>query len=299
MSESQLSSLDSSSADQILAEELVEQVLMKLGLACRPAVDLSGLSRVYDAWCRSVPFDNLRKLIHVNENNPSVLPGDTAVDFFQSWLRHSTGGTCWSGNGALHALLTSLGFVASRGIATMLVAPDLPPNHGTVLVKMDDTLYVVDASILHERPLRLDLSNPAETALHLFPLKVTNSDDKWHIWWQPLHLLDGIQCRLDSYPTTHADFQRRYEMSREWSPFNYQLTARKIRGEKTVGIGFGKWVELSSTGSPSIQIIGEEARSRYLIENLGYSEEIVSRLPADRSTPPPPWSETAKKSGQL
>jgi hypothetical protein len=55
-------------------------------------------------------------------------------------------------------LLVSLGFNASRGMGTMLVAPNVPPNHGAVLVVCDEARYVVDASILHSEPLRLDTS---------------------------------------------------------------------------------------------------------------------------------------------
>jgi N-hydroxyarylamine O-acetyltransferase len=37
----------------------------------------------------------------------------------------------------------------------MMVAPNLPPNHGTALVDLPDGRYVVDASILHVEPLPL------------------------------------------------------------------------------------------------------------------------------------------------
>jgi len=42
-----------------------------------------------------VPFDNVRKLIHVKSGKAGPLPGGTAEDFFTAWLRHGTGGTCW------------------------------------------------------------------------------------------------------------------------------------------------------------------------------------------------------------
>ena len=42
----------------------------------------------------------------------------------------------------------------------MLVAPHIPPNHGTVLVACDEMRYVVDASMLHGEPLRLDPDTP-------------------------------------------------------------------------------------------------------------------------------------------
>ena len=39
-----------------------------------------------------------------------------------------------AGNGALHAMLMSLGFEAIRVMGTMHAAPEAPPTHGTVLV---------------------------------------------------------------------------------------------------------------------------------------------------------------------
>jgi hypothetical protein len=107
-----------------LSPDLLERVLSRLGLSATPAPDLNGLKTVYAAWCRGVPFDNIRKLIHVQTQTPGVLPGDSAQDFFEAWLKYSTGGTCWAGNGALHSLLVTLGFAAHRGVATMLVAPE-------------------------------------------------------------------------------------------------------------------------------------------------------------------------------
>src|SRR5690242_5074380 len=119
-----------------LPQSLIEKILAKLGLPTVPTIDLKGLDAIYSQWCRKVPFDNVRKLIHVKAGNLEPLPGDNSVDFFENWLKYGTGGTCWAGNGALFALLSALGFDSSRGVATMLVAPDVPPNHGTVLVRI-------------------------------------------------------------------------------------------------------------------------------------------------------------------
>src|SRR5262245_66212075 len=105
---------------EALSIDLLERVLTQLGLSDRPAPRLHGLQTLYAAWCRKVPFDNVRKLIHLHNHYPGPLPGDDVVDFFEAWLRHGTGGTCWAGNGALQVLLASLGFAAFRGLATML-----------------------------------------------------------------------------------------------------------------------------------------------------------------------------------
>ena len=46
--------------EQYLAPDLVERVLSALGFSRAPAPELEGLARVYAAWCRRVPFDNVR-----------------------------------------------------------------------------------------------------------------------------------------------------------------------------------------------------------------------------------------------
>jgi len=142
-------------ATAALDNDLVERVLERLGLRRRPDVSLPALADLYDRWSRRVPFDNIRKLIHVRGNDPRPLPGDSPNEFFEAWLRHGTGGTCWGGNGALCELLIALGYDARRAAATMMVAPDIPPNHGSVVAHLDGRRYVVDASMLFVEPLPL------------------------------------------------------------------------------------------------------------------------------------------------
>jgi len=55
---------------QGLSRDLLEQVLSRLGLSDRPALTLDGLQTLYAAWCRKVPFDNVRKLIHLHDHTP-------------------------------------------------------------------------------------------------------------------------------------------------------------------------------------------------------------------------------------
>jgi len=277
-----------------LATDLLERVLMQLGLSERPAPTFDGLQTLYAAWCRKVPFDNVRKLIHVHHHDPGPLPGDDAAEFLEAWLTYGTGGTCWAGNGALHALLVSLGFQASRGMGTMLVAPHIPPNHGTVLVACDETRYVVDASILHGEPLRLDASMPTGITHPAWGVQCSMRDGHWHIRWRPIHMPDGLDCRLDHLQVTRETFQERHEQTRPWSPFNYELYARLHCGEAVVGTTGGQRVELNGAGGVVYRRLEGDDRLRLLVDELGMQEEIVQRLPPDTPTPPPPWSRTAQ-----
>jgi arylamine N-acetyltransferase len=111
-------------ATEALPEQLVQQILARLGFNRRSTPTIDALRAVYSAWCERVPFDNIRKLIHVRSANAAPLPGSTAQDFFEAWLKFGTGGTCWPGAGALHAFLRVLGFDAVRAIGTMMAASD-------------------------------------------------------------------------------------------------------------------------------------------------------------------------------
>ena len=280
--------------DAKLSPDIAERVLAKLGFAGSPAPTFENLRVIYAAWCRGVPFDNVRKLIHVRAGNSGPLPGSTAEDFLEAWLKHGTGGTCWSGAGAFHALLALLGFDAARGVGTMLVAPELPPNHGTVVATFGEARYLVDCSILHGEPLRLEEDAETRVEHPAWGVRCARRDGRLRVSWRPLQRLDGLECRLERFGATCPEFQDFHDQTRGWSPFNYEVTARTNRGDRVVGLAFGKAVSLEADGSFRETAVTHADRVRVLIEDIGLSEEIVDQLPEDIATPPPPDSRTAQ-----
>lgn len=287
------SSRPSADSEEYLPEPLLRKVLEALEIERTLPVGMDLLKSVYEAWCRSIPFDNVRKVLHLASGNPAPLAGGSAVDFFEAWLRYRTGGTCWANAGATHALLTALGFDAVRGIGTMMAAPSLPPNHGTVLVRLEDEAYLIDGSIQCAEPLRLDENHPTEVTHPAWGLRCAMEEGRWHIDWRPLHKTDGFVCRLESFGASGEDFRKNYEHTRGWSPFNYQISARINRGNEVVGIAFGQAVSLLDDGRVATYPLTREQRDRILIEDIGIREELVTQLPEDVPTPPPPGSRTA------
>ena len=148
-------------------------------------------------------------------------------------------------------MLVSLGFGATRGMGTMHAAPEAPPTHGTVLVTCDETWYVVDASILHSAPLPLHESAPTGVAHPVWGVHCTKRDGTWFIRWRPLHQPEGLDCRLQYLHVSRETFRERHEQSRAWSPFNYEVYARAIRGETMVGVAHGQRVAFDSAGGVS------------------------------------------------
>jgi N-hydroxyarylamine O-acetyltransferase len=281
------------SSAQPLPPQLLERVLARLGFSAPPAPDRAGLAALYAAWCRSVPFDNVRKLIHLRAGDPAPLPGDTPEDFFAGWLAHGAGGTCWAVHGALTALFSASGFDARRGIATMLVAPNLPPNHGTASVRMDGEALLVDGCMQHGEPLPLDAARETQVAHPAYGVRARPEGAKWLVRWRSPFTLDGMDCRIESLAGDAASFRSLHEQTRAWSPFNSQLFARVHRGGGVVLAARGERIRLDPGGGVSRSPLAGEARLRFLIEEVGLSEELARRVPEDVPTPPPPGSAAA------
>ncbi len=281
------------STNGALPPALVERVLAKLGLASRPAADRAGLAGLYAAWVRSVPFDNTRKLIALRAGRPGPLPGDSSRDFLEGWLVDGAGGTCWAMHGAFTEILRACGFRAERGIATMLVAPDLPPNHGTTSARIDGQNLLVDACIQHGEPLLLDPR--LETGIHhpAHGVHVRPDAGKWILRWRSPFAPGSMDCRIDSLTSDAAEFRAYHESTRGWSPFNYQLFARVHRNGGVLLAVRGERVVIDEKGKESRSPLAGEDRLRFLVEELGLEESFARTVPQDVEMPPPPGSAAA------
>jgi len=263
----------------------VVAALARLGVD-RPTPDLAGLRAVYAAWCQAVSFDNVLKLIHLNEERSWPLPGSTADDFFDSWLACGAGGTCWAGNGALHDLLAELGFEVERAVATMLSSPDAFANHGSVVATLDGVRWITDASILSGEPLRIPAPDEPSGAGPLPRCEWLNGSPS--VVWQILTEPDGFVCRFERIGITDDQWHALHERTVAWSPFNYALSARVMRGATTVGVSSEQRYGFDESGALSATPIDRNERVRFLVEELGIAEALARRVPNDRPVPSRP-----------
>jgi N-hydroxyarylamine O-acetyltransferase len=96
----------------------------------------------------------------------------------------------------------------------MLVAPGAMPNHGTVLVACEGGRYLVDASMLHGAPLRLDDGLPTEVEHPAWGVRSFRRHGHWHVRWRPLHMPNDLECsvyrleQLDAPARASAPFTR-------------------------------------------------------------------------------------------
>ena len=262
---------------------VVAAVLERFGIA-PPSRDLAGLRAVYAAWCRSVSFDNVLKMIHVAEERPGSLPGSTAEGFFEDWLACGAGGTCWAGNGALHGLLEALGFDAQRAIATMMPARSPAPNHGSVVISLEGEQWITDASILTGAPIRIPA--PGEPTGGGSLPRFEWLDGQPAVVWRTLSVPDGFPCRIERIGADHAEWDAFHRESGVSSPFNFELSARVMRATATIGVSPGERFTIEADGSITTSPQDHAARRRFLIEELGISEDTAHRLPDDRPVPP-------------
>jgi arylamine N-acetyltransferase len=279
-------------ARTLLERPLVDEVIKKLTGGPQPSLDMEGLAALYDAWCRKIPFDNLLKRISL-ERGDSLLPGDDPDLFFRNWLYHGVGGTCWAGSNALCALLRSLGFAARRAVATMHRGRSDTPNHGTVIVRLEQHSYLVDTSMLHRRPLPLPEAGCLPPCSDSGGIDWVKYGNPMTLRWQPLHMPEGCLCTLWRRKVSRRHFCRENQRTRRWSPFNFSIHTRIIKGDVTVGIAEGHLLHIAADGAWTRTPATFEEIRRFLGRELGVSDYFLERLPPDRSTPPPPKSTTA------
>lgn len=267
-----------------LPDALVQRVLARLGIPA-PRPDADGLGALYLAWCREVPWDNVQKRIAIAEGRP-VLAGAEPVEFFENFLRDGTGGTCWPSSGALHALLTALGFDARRVIGDMQMRTSgKSPTHGAEIVRVDGAEWLVDSSMLNERPFELRRSEVTAIADGLHPMRAEpNADGMWLVTWQSYGRDEPITCWIYEDDATHQRFLERYEASRV-KGFSYGLTFRKNRPDGV--LAFGRSTR-SFKDAKTLTITRTDVADRVagLIGEGGLSPEIVARLPEDEPEPP-------------
>lgn len=239
-----------------------------------PPADLDGLRSTYAAWCLSVPFDNIAKVIALRTTPEQPLPGMDASEFFERWLQHGVGGTCWTTANAICELLLSLGFGARRVAGSMRDSGYL--GHGSVKVRIDDTDWLVDSSLLTDIPL--PITNDVFIADdRVFGSESEPTGDGNHIVWADLPPNPTlIPCRLLVDPTDHAYYVERFEASRTRSPFNAHLYIRRNRRAERLVINAKTRILKTTEGTEKRDLSGE-ALCDSLVSEFAISEELVSK----------------------
>ncbi len=137
----------------IIPSVTVQKVLSRFNITDLEC-NQEGLEKIYQAWCRNIPFDNFWKRLDLAKtpfiNKDQIDP----TTFFEAWLEHGIGGTCWTTTNALQHLLVEIGF-QSRIVGGSMGDMGMV-NHGSLIVTTNDGQeFIVDSSISNETPIEV------------------------------------------------------------------------------------------------------------------------------------------------
>ena len=116
----------------------------------------------------------------------------------------------------------------------------------------------------------------------------SGSTGKPSVTWRILPVPDGFPCRIERIGADALEWDALHQRTAGWSPFNYQLNVRLLRGETSIGVAAGQRFEFDRDGTLSASPLDRDGRIRFLIEEIGISEQIARRVPDDRPIPPRP-----------
>jgi arylamine N-acetyltransferase len=273
----------------MLSAELLNRVISKLGLPGRPSLDLAGLNATYAAYSGHIPNDNIQKRIWLAGDKSRPVTGGDPTQFFESWLAHGTGGTCFPSNGALCELLCGLGFEAWRILgAVTMEGIEQDGNHGTVLVRIDGANYLVDAQLAAFAALPLIAGVSASTGRGIHDISAVPRGDEFEIQWYPgSNRETPMITRLDLKrgPVNQDVFLSQYALSalrdRRRSPFNEALFIGRHFADRILNVGRKTRTEIFADNVVRKQEITLDERAQILVDEFGISAEIVRAIPPD------------------
>jgi N-hydroxyarylamine O-acetyltransferase len=285
-----------------LSADQIECILAKFGLSDYPEADENGLQALYHAWCRKVPFDNTLWRLYLASDCSGAMPGETAKDFFDSWLKFGTGGICYPSAGALHALLTHLGFNVCPILSWM---PDL--MHSSLAVECDGTTYYVDQAVPHSEPIALDQAAKTEPSSPGWGMRVFFESARWHYRWMAFRQPEVQEMGCVFAPWQYSKPMGRetleqnlelYSRKKEWSPYNYNINARLFKGDFLMRVVEGKKeVIIDRSGQIIQRALTRNEVLEVLVDAFGISEEIVRQLPECGPSIDRRRAETDRRSG--
>lgn len=255
----------------MLGEKLLERILERLGLPTLPHPEHDGLSAIYAAWCTSVPFDNIAKLIALRSGSAGALPGLDATEFFDRLLEHGIGGTCWPSSNALFELLVSSGFNARRIAGSMRDTGIV--SHASIKVSLGGIDWLVDSSMLTAAPI------PLTDEIHIPDDKLFGAEvefvDGTHIVWANLPPNPSlIPCRMLVDPATPEYCAERYEASRLRSPFNERLYAKRNTADGQLVLMANLRISRTATGTETRELTKAEL-CESLRDEMGVSGAMI------------------------
>jgi hypothetical protein len=130
-------------------------------------------------------------------------------------------------------------------------------------------------------PLVPGQANTTDTGIH--NLRAVPRDDGgfelyWNLGWAPVEIPYHPEPEHD--PVDHAFFLRRYEIANRVGSFNSTLLVMRRSRDSIVTFRRGKKLLRTDAGIETVET-SEAQWKTVLIEEFGFSEEIVAMIPPD------------------
>jgi arylamine N-acetyltransferase len=199
------------------------------------------------------------------------LPGLDAAEFFERWLEHGIGGTCWPSSNALFELLVSLGFRARRIAGSMRDTGVV--SHASIKVRSDGIDWLVDSSMLTAAPV------PLTDEIHIPSDKLFGAEVEWvdgtHVVWANLPPNPNlIPCRMLVDPATPEYCAERYEASRLRSPFNERLYGKRNGADEQLVLMANLRISRTAGGTETRELNASEL-CESMRDEMGFSGAVI------------------------
>ncbi len=213
-------------------------------------------------------------------------PAPTPTDSSRT-LTHGTGGTCWPTSIALAALLEDFGFTIRRIVAAMNYERlgHIRPGHASLVATVDGRDWLVDTSMLSISPceLRRGETTVRDDAVHA--MRADPHGAMWIVRWSAAPPVQGaaggatVPCMFLEEGVPAERFAASYEATRsDHGPFNSMLVARRnLADGSVISIRGGTLNRLDASGMTTDPV--GSSREQLLVQDFGFSTEIVGRLP--------------------
>ncbi|SED15546.1 Arylamine N-acetyltransferase [Tenacibaculum sp. MAR_2009_124] len=257
---------------KVISPEVLHKLLNRFKLSTTECNE-EGLKKVYQAWCRNIPFDNFWKRLEL-EQSPFIEKDQIdATTFFEAWLEHGIGGTCWTTTNALQALLIDMGFQVKFVGGSMgdmgLV------NHGSLIVTTNDKReFIVDTSISNEVPIEI-IPNTIDNTPH--SIQLIDEQEKLSILFEFPSKKDLMKCAIYNNTLSSENVQKHHKESYTNSLFNDCVYIKK-NNEFGINTIIGNTLYTKTKNEIKKVTLNKEEIEKVLSNVMGLSDEIITHI---------------------
>ncbi|CAM1373136.1 arylamine N-acetyltransferase [Tenacibaculum xiamenense] len=260
------------SIETITSSAIIRKILSRFNITTIECNE-EGLKKIYQAWCRNIPFDNFWKRLEL-EKTPFISKDQIDPSaFFEAWLEHGVGGTCWTTTNALQYLLEELGFqtkIVGGSMGDMGMV-----NHGSLIVTTNNGKeFIVDTSISNETPIELT-PKTIDNAPH--SIQLMDEGEKRSIFFEFPSKKDLMKCAIYNNTFSTEDLYNAHKESYTNSLFNDCVYIKK-NNEFGINTIIGDTLYTKTKNNVKKVTLNREEIKTVLLDTMGLSQELIDHI---------------------